>query len=87
MFKKEKIIGVIVIKVYMFLRLEKPMFLLTKYVGALQETKMGGRHFYLGACTQGKMDASHRRRTEGPTHTAGGFFLVFFNFKILLDFE
>ena len=56
-------------------------------MGALQETKMGGRHFYLGACTQGKMDASHRRRTEGPTHTAGGFFLVFFNFKILLDFE
>ena len=61
----------------MFFRLEKPMFLLMQYVGALQETKMGGRHFYLGACTQGKMDASHRRRTEGPTHTAGGFLLFF----------
>ena len=35
MFKKEKIIGVIVIlgKVYMFFRLAKPVFLLTQYVG------------------------------------------------------
>ena len=77
--ERKKIIGVIVIlgKVYMFFRLVKPVFLLMQYVGALQETKMGGRHFYLGACTQGKMDASHRRRTEGPTHTAGGFLLFF----------
>ena len=87
MFKKEKNIGVIVIlgKVYMFFRLVKPMFLLTKYVGALQETKMGGRHFYLGACTQGKMDASHRRRTEGPTHTEVSVFSCFFQ-KLFVRF-
>ena len=32
----------------------KAVFLLTKYVTALQETKMRGGYFYLGACTQEK---------------------------------
>ena len=44
-------------------------FLLTKYVMALEETKMKGIYFYLGACTQGKIEALHRRGLKGPTHT------------------
>ena len=36
---------------------------------------MGGSCFFLGACTQGKIDGSHRKRTVGPTHTAGVFLL------------
>ena len=53
------------------------MFLLTKYVMALQEAKMRGGYFYLGACTQGKIDAFHLVRTVSPTHTEVSVFLVF----------
>jgi hypothetical protein len=38
---------------------------------------MGGRYFYLGACTQGKIYASHLVRTESPTHTEVRIFLIF----------
>ena len=46
------------------------LFLLTLYVASLQETKMRGVYFYLGACTQGKIGASHLVRTASPPHTA-----------------
>ena len=42
------------------------MFLLTLYVTALKETKMEGGYFYLGACTQGKIYAFHRKRAVKP---------------------
>jgi hypothetical protein len=31
--------------------------------------KMKGLYFYLGACTQGKIDALHRKGLKSPTHT------------------
>jgi hypothetical protein len=42
-----------------------------------QEPKMRGSHFYLGARTQGKIDAFHLVRTESPTHTEVRVFPVF----------
>ncbi len=38
---------------------------------------MEGRYFYLGACSQGKIDAFHLVRTISPTHTEVRVFLVF----------
>ena len=38
---------------------------------------MRGRYFYLGACTQGKIDTFHLVRTESPTHTEVRVFIVF----------
>ena len=53
------------------------MFLLTKYVMALQEAKMRGGCFYLGARTQGKTDAFPLVRTVSPIHTEVRVFVVF----------
>ncbi len=39
--------------------------------------KDGRQIFYLGACTQGKIDASHLVRTVSPTHTEVSVFQVF----------
>ena len=45
------------------------VFLLMSVCDVSEETKMKGRCFYLGACTQGKTDAFHLVRTASPTHT------------------
>ena len=59
----------------MFFRTEGPMFLLTKYVMAVAQDE--GGYFYLGARSQGKIDAYHLIRTVSPAHTEVRVFLVF----------
>ena len=39
---------------------------------------MEGIYFYLGACTQGKISAFHRKRAASPTHTEVSVISVFF---------
>ena len=58
------------------------MFLLTKYVMSLQETKMRGGYSYLKACLQGRIGASHLIRTVSPIHTKVRVFPVFVNIII-----
>ena len=60
-----------------FFRLEKPMFLLTKYVKALKEKKMRGGDCYPRACSRGKINTFHLVRTVSPTHTEMRVFTVF----------
>ena len=42
---------------------------------------MRGRYFYLGACTQGKIYASHLIRAVSPKHTEVRVFKVFVSKK------
>ena len=59
----------------LFFRLEKPVFLLTKYVMAL-EPKMRGGYFYPGAISRGKIATLNLVRTVSPTHTEVRVFMV-----------
>jgi hypothetical protein len=60
----------------MFFRLEKPGFLLTKYVMALEETEIQGIYFFLNASIQIKINVLNLVRTVSPTHTEVRVLLV-----------
>ena len=53
----------------------RAVFLLTKDVMSLAQDER--LYFYLGACSQGKIDAPHLVRTVSPAHTEVRVFRVF----------
>ena len=52
-----------------FLSLEQTEVFAHEVCEGSARDKMKGLHFYLGACTQGKIDALHRKGLKSPTHT------------------